>query len=59
MTNEKKKNWMIVAAVSVAFLGLMIFNGCEKKTEPVAPSSEPNTTQETVASGTSNRQLVL
>ena len=44
---EKKKNWMMVEAVCVVFLGLMIFGGCKKKTEPVSPSS-PNTAQETV-----------
>jgi len=48
MTNEKKKNWVIVEAICVVLLGLMIFGGCKKKTEPVTPSS-PNTAQETVS----------
>jgi len=48
MTNEKKKNWMMVEAVCVMLLGLMIFGGCKKKTEPVTPSS-PNAAQETVS----------
>ena len=51
MTNEKKKNWMMAEAVCVALLGLMIFGGCKKKTEPVTPSS-PNTAQETASAVT-------
>jgi YHS domain-containing protein len=35
----------------VVFLGLIIFGGCKKKTEPVTPSSS-NTAQETVSAVT-------
>ncbi|HUW19678.1 MAG TPA: YHS domain-containing protein [Sedimentisphaerales bacterium] len=38
MTDENKKNWMMVEAVFVVLLGLMIFGGCKKKSEPAPPA---------------------
>lgn len=49
MTNEKRKKWMMVAICVV--LGLMMFGGCKKKTEPVAPPS-PDTAQATASAAT-------
>jgi len=48
MTNEKK-NWMTIGLVFVVLSGLMIFNGCKEKAEPVT-SSVPAKAQETISS---------
>lgn len=46
MTNGKTKNWVAIKLVCALLLGLMIFSGCENKTEPLSPPS-PNSVQET------------
>jgi len=41
MKNRTRKSWKILSIICVLLVGILILNGCKKKSEPVPPPSPP------------------